>query len=445
LALGAQVTVFDSKAPEELPKPELVEEAQALGLSVNFGWSGELDSFEIAGTASPFTAIVVNPAVDPRSSVFQGLKTYGAPIWSEVEFAYRIADAPILGITGTNGKSTTTVLTYLALEATGAAPVLCGNLFGSGYPEMTLTDAALKSNPDQVLVAEISSFQLEQISNFRPAVAAITNISPDHQDRYDRYEDYVAAKQRIFENQEPTDFAVIPSEDFEGGLGVTAPENCHVLRFGWDSGDAHVDGENLVLLGSKYPVGQLPFAGTRHNVVNALTAALLTSGYWGWKSGEVLPRLDAFSGMASFKGLAHRMEWVGQRNGVTVINNSMCTNPDAVVHSSQSVTTHQHLLIGGVNKGLDFAPLADYLHHSGHVAYLFGRDRQQIADQLGQGQLFETMAEAFLAATVVAQKGETIMLAPGCASTDQFRDFRDRGDVFRRIAQAWLEGLQSKS
>ena len=144
-------------------------------------------------------------------------------------------------------------------------------------------------------------------------------------------------------------------------------------------------------------------------------------------------------GLRSFKGLAHRMERLGERDRVRVINNSMCTNPDAVIKSAMAVKDPSHLLIGGVNKGLDFGPLKHYLANHRHRAYLFGSDAANLDAMLGGGYpTFRTLQEAFAAATEKAVPGEVIMLAPGCASTDQFRDFRERGDVFRDIAKEWL-------
>jgi UDP-N-acetylmuramoylalanine--D-glutamate ligase len=148
---------------------------------------------------------------------------------------------------------------------------------------------------------------------------------------------------------------------------------------------------------------------------------------------------EVIEGLKAFRGLAHRMEALGERDGIRVINNSMCTNPDAVIKSAQSVRDPAHLLIGGLNKGLDFQPLKHYLANHRHKAYLFGVDALKINEMLGGNYpTFDTLNQAFEAATLRAVKGEVIMLAPGCASSDQFRDFRDRGNVFKAIAKEWL-------
>ncbi|HTQ08746.1 MAG TPA: Mur ligase family protein, partial [Fimbriimonadaceae bacterium] len=213
LALGATPTVFDSARPERMVKQGVVAEAQALGVEMHFGWEGRFDPSEV-------DLLVPNPGVDSRSSVLRHARQHGIEIASEIEFAYRVLEArelapppqylaPIVAITGTNGKSTTTVMTYLALRECGIDAVLCGNVFGTGYPEITMTEAALNAKAGQVLVAEVSSFQLEWVSRFRAAVAGITNIAPDHLDRYDSFEDYAATKKRIFAGQQPEDYKVV--------------------------------------------------------------------------------------------------------------------------------------------------------------------------------------------------------------------------------------------
>jgi UDP-N-acetylmuramoylalanine--D-glutamate ligase len=424
--MGGSAAIFDSSPAGSLAKPELVAEAERLGLPVEFGWEGRLPE--------GFSSIVVNPAVDPRSEVFAGLVGSGLPIWSEIEFAYRIAAAPIVAVTGTNGKSTTTVLTFLALEACGAKPVLCGNIFGSGYPETTLTEAALTASGDQVLVAEVSSFQLEQVEAFRPVAAAITQIEPDHQDRYDRYEDYVAAKHRVFAAQGAADTAVIPADG-----SVATPAGPRVLRFGLGAGDARICGSEMVILGARAELSSLPF-GEPHNRMNAMTAGLLAAGYLGRDGGALAVPEAVFEGFRRFRGLAHRMELVGEWGGIRLINNSMCTNPAAVIASAGSVSGGLRLLIGGVNKGLDFRSVGEFVAAQGASTYLYGRDRTEINREMGGGwPEFATMEAAFSAALSNVKPGDTVLLAPGCASLDQFRDFRERGDVFRALAERWLE------
>lgn len=468
IARGAHPIVVDEGTA--LIKPELVDEARREGIDVRMGWHGDFSDLEP-------DLVVVNPAVDSRHPKLQNA---GVELVSEVEFAYRIARGPIVGITGTNGKSTTTVMTYLALQACGLDPLLCGNLYGSGYPEAPLTEAALAGREGQPLVAEISSFGLEWTSRFRPRAAAITNIRPDHLNRYDSFEDYAATKMRIFAGQTDEDYAVVRANDpvvvppcgqanayvprHRRGLSTANPEEgrCpQVLTFGATGQHAQVDELHLTVLDTPIPLDSLPWTEP-HNHANAACAALLAYGLLKATGSPLIekalaarPKPSLFAprreeppalppeivaGLRTFRGLAHRMERLGERGGVEVVNNSMCTNPDAVVSSAMAEKRPTLLLVGGSDKGLDFAPLGRFLGGGRHRAYLFGRDAQQIDEGMGGGfPVFGTMEEAFRAAAADAHSGETIMLAPGCASGDQFRDFRDRGDQFRQIAKDWLE------
>jgi len=381
------------------------------------------------------------------------------------------------------------VMTYLCLQACGEKPILCGNIYGSGYEEMPLTEAALIAGPDQVLVAEVSSGQLELTKEFHPVSAGITNISPDHQDRYRDFEEYAAFKHRIFSAQGPGDYAIVKAHDplvrapgqaslQYRGRGRRLPDQTQApdrfpktLTFGAHGDQAEVGPHTPPGIDQTNNLSDLPFQGP-HNFTNAAMACLLAYGYLAWRQAaepdsnaariltaakeeyqaglrvtrgrahpdvEVAPQ-ELFDGLRAFKGLAHRMEPLGERGGVRVINNSMCTNPAAVIASAQGLKDPVHLLIGGVNKGLDFQPLKNYLANGRNPAYLFGTHAESLDAMLGGGHpKFVHMSEAFLAATKEARPTHYIMLAPGCASTDQFEDFVDRGNVFKAIAKEWLE------
>lgn len=486
LANGANPHVYDQKTLDILPKPEAYHEAIANGIEVTLGWAGSFD-------ATITDIVVANPAIDRRHPALRQAMDDGIEIISEVEFAFRISKAPIVAITGTNGKSTTTVMTYLCLKACGERPILCGNIFGSGYEEVPLTEAAMHSTPEQTLVAEISSFQLEWVSQFKPVAAGITNIWPDHLDRYVGFDEYAATKQRIFDRMDSQDTVVVKANDpvvvapggkssvyrprrVRAGIANVKPQSRPtILTFGATGEHAKVEEMDLKILNRTVRLADLPF-DEPHNYSNACMAALLTYGALKNRALQdpnshaaklladaeddelkriksarsvydgKLPEGPVFAlpaaiidGLKSFHGLAHRMERLGEKDGVRVINNSMCTNPDAVIKSAQSVRDPAHLLIGGVNKGLDFKPLKHYLANHRHHAYLFGTGAQQLDEMLGGNYpIFVTMKEAFEAATRVAVSGEVIMLAPGCASNDQFRDFRDRGNVFKAMAKEWL-------
>jgi len=450
LGRGLPVHVFDQGSPDTIAKKEVLDEAERLRIPVTFNWTGDLPPGS--------RVLVVNPAVRRNHPYLVQAVNAGVEVISEIEYAYRISRAPIVAITGTNGKSTTTVMTYLCLRSCGKVAVLCGNIFGSGYPEVPLTEAAAASTPEQILVAEVSSFQLEWIKEFRPIVAGITNIWPDHLDRYEGFQDYAQTKHRLFENMAAGDYVVVKANDPavrapgtqsggyvpRGRRGVSsAGQDANlpaVLTFGAMGEQAQVDERELTLLEKKVLLDRLPFHEP-HNYQNAAMAGLLA-----WAA---LDRIDHVGpelpdcipeGLMSFKGLAHRMEFLGSRDGVRVYNNSMCTNPDAVMKSVQSVKDRTHILMGGVNKNVDFMPLRHYLANHRHRVYLYGADAEKLNAMMGgEWPVFSSMESAFRESTENVVAGDVIMLAPGCASTDSFRDFRDRGDVFRAVAKEWLD------
>jgi UDP-N-acetylmuramoylalanine--D-glutamate ligase len=439
LAAGDRPHVFDAKPADDARFKAHAKELKKAGIEFTGGFDGRFSKHD-------FDQLVTSPGVDMRSPILREAQRNGIEVIGEIEFAYRVSKAPIIGITGTNGKSTTTVMTWLALKAAGEEAILCGNIWGSGFDEIPLTEAAMNSNVNQVLVAEISSFQLEFVRDFRPRCAGITNISPDHLNRYDNYEQYANTKRKLFDKMGEGDTIVANAGDTH-----TFPSNASLrdrgfglprVRFYGAAGvDASFDAGHLKVAVSE-PTSALPFH-EKHNLLNACHASLLALGYLEGK-GSTNPGLQVqlvLDGLKAFRGLAHRMEHLGHKGGIEVINNSMCTNPAAIIASSSSVPAPQHLLIGGIKKNYDFNPVRDYLDRAGHAAYLFGKDALEINEELGGSCLvFSTMKEAFRAAREKAAPGEVVMLAPGCASMDQFNDFVARGEEFRKMAKEWLDG-----
>jgi len=363
----------------------------------------------------------------------------GKPILSEVEFASQIAQAPILAITGTNGKSTTTVMLWSILKGAHQDAFLCGNIAGSGYPEMTLTEAALQAGPEAFLVAEISSYQLEFVESFRPRVAAITNVTPDHMDRHPDFDDYRDTKMRIFDRIAGTDRAVINLDE----PSITAQtvrrkvqEERQIITFSpsgnqQGNGQTRRHGDVLNLSGETVRLDSLPFAG-EHNITNAMMA-------WEMACAVVKPSIGMLDGLRQFRGLANRMEKLGEHRGIQVINNSMCTNPAAVIASSRAVPGRQHLLMGGNTKNLDFQPVGEYLNGTPHEVYLFGPDPAKLQGMLGKPwPSYPSMESAWHAATLAARPGDTILLAPGCASAEPYVNFRERGDAFKEMVKTWM-------
>lgn len=474
LALGGTPHIFDQKAEGELAKPEPLAEARVLGIPCTLGWDGALPDCQ---------TLVVNPAVDQRSPILREARNRGIEVIGEIELAYRIAKAPIVAVTGTNGKSTTAVMVWTCLKACGEFPRLCGNIYGSGYPEAPLTEAALAAGPDEVLVAEISSFQLEQVSTFAPVSAGITNITPEHLNRYDSFEDYAAAKQRIFAAQTDRHFAVVragdpvvaapgrPAPGYRPRHARTTPPPPQgfprLLTFGAAGEEAEVQEDRIRILDKWLRREETRLEGV--NLTNGAMAALLAYGYLRWRASQdpqgraaallrqdneptspLAPRRppiervpkEILQGLRDFRPLANRMEVLGEKGGVRVVNNSMCTNPEALLGSLQSVKDPVHVLVGGKKKvGLDWRPVRNYLANRRHTVYLYGADRAELQQDVGGiGRVHETLAQAFADAVTQARPQQVILLAPACESFDQFKDFRERGDVFRKIAMEWLEG-----
>ena len=426
---GAKVTLYDEKLIESPEQIEQAEELQGLGVEVVAGWHGRFD-------APDFDFLVSSPGFKRSHPALRDALEAGKPVWSEVEFAYQIARAPMVAITGTNGKSTTTLLTWLLIQSCQTAH-LCGNLSGSGYPELTLTEAADIAEPTDWLVAEVSSFQLEWVHTFRPKAAAITNITPDHLDRHPNFEDYQNTKFRLFSSMGAGDCAVV--NVFEPSLPLDLilpkiPSGVQVRRMG------EVSAQKLELAGlGEVPVDNLPLFGY-HNALNAVMAWELAMAALGDRA-----KPDAMlAALKSFRGLAHRMEYLGECGGVRVFNNSMCTNPAAVIANLEGQTCLNRVLMGGVTKDLNFQPLKEYLSSSPHQVYLFGPKLEGgLHEQLGGSwPAFRTLEEAFEAAMADAREGETVMLSPGCASAAPYANFRERGDAFRVYVQNWLKERQ---
>ena len=282
--LGSEAVIYDQAKEESLSKPEILNEVHSLGFEVVMGWDGVLPA-----PTEEQSMLVVNPAIDMRSPILSRAKEQGYQVIGEIEFAYRISKAPIIAITGTNGKSTTTVMTYTCLKHCGIDAVLCGNIFGSGFDEVPLTEAALNSHEDQILIAEVSSFQLEWVSEFKPAAAGITNIWPDHQERYDSFEQYAATKHRIFGAQKASEYAVVKANDpavrppgtaprsrsrLRQSAPTTQPNTPRVLTFGAMGEHARVDDRQLTILDQSVLLSDLPFREP-HNFTNACMAGLL--------------------------------------------------------------------------------------------------------------------------------------------------------------------------
>jgi len=433
--LGAHVIPYDGKPAALLT--EAVAHLSALGLSPLT--DGAVLDY------SKLDYVVTSPGVRKDAAVLQDAVAAGVPVLGEIEAAYRIARAPILAITGTNGKTTTTMLLGEMLKAAGIKTYIAGNI-AAGDIALPLIQAAFDAPPDAAIVAEISSFQLEWISTFRPKVAALLNISPDHGDRQ-TWEEYVAAKWRIFENQTKEDCAVI-SDDLDRSANSKL-KKAPGLTFALDQSDefmVYSFGENIIVEFTRNApvpeyelcqVSEIKLPG-RHNIENIMAATAMALGF-----GIGIEPVRQVA--TTFTGIVHRLEYVETISGVKYVNNSMCTNADAFAKSLEALPEPKVVIAGGVFKGGNVATVADaVVQNNVKALVLIGRSAPQIEDAAraaGYGAVSQagTLVEAVTLAASLAQPGETVLLAPACASFDMFADFEDRGDQFK----AAVRGLRT--
>lgn len=425
LARGAQVILSDAR-DDAAVRPALGELAARCTLELGAHRAQTLRSADL---------IVVSPGVPPRPEL-EAAEAAGVALIGELELAYRFVRAPIVGITGTNGKSTTTKLVGEILRATGR-PVFWGGNFGQPLSEVVDQPAA---GPDGVLVLELSSFQLERIERFKAHIAVLLNLSEDHLDRYPSYSAYQQAKARLFERQTGEDFAVLSDEPDQREVralaaGGQAQRLGFALRANTDTAAWLADGAlSLRLPGGaveRYPRLALRLPG-RHNTLNAL-AALLTARLAGASSA------DCEQGLRQFVGLPHRMELVGDRAGVRFYDDSKATNVGAVVGSLAGFEQPVVLLAGGKDKGGDYAPLRAVVAEVCRHVVLIGAAADRIASALAGTvplQRAQSLEQAVTTAAGLARPGDAVVLSPACSSYDMFRDFEHRGRVFRDAVAA---------
>ncbi len=378
--------------------------------------------------------IVISPGVPSDMVLLAEARSRGIPVWAEVELASRLTPARFLGISGTNGKSTTTSLLGAMLEAARFPVVVAGNI------GTALCEVVPALGPSHWVVAELSSFQLETIVSFRPHVAVLLNLAPDHLDRYAEVEEYYAAKARIFLNQTPEDFAVLNADDpptLERARGVRSqPRLFSRLRTVGDGAFVR-DGRLVVRRNGRTEkacgVSEIRIQGL-HNLENSLAAAAAASviGVPPSAIGDALKR---------FPGLPHRLELVGEAGGVRYVNDSKGTNVGAVVKSLESYAGGVILIAGGKDKGGVFAPLRPLVAARVKTLLLLGQARDTIRAQLAGACPIEevpTLEAAVRRAAELGTPGDTVLLSPACASFDMFRDFEHRGDVFREAVRDLL-------
>ncbi len=415
---GAQVLGTDRSPRERLPGGMAALEAQGVRLETG---GHRPESFLAADL------IVVSPGVPTELDLLARARAAGVPIWGEVELASRLTSARFVGVTGTNGKSTTTSLLGAMLEAAEFPTAVAGNI------GTALCGVVPGLTPSHWVVAELSSFQLETIVTFRPHVAVLLNLAPDHLDRYPDLRSYYAAKARIFMNQEAEDYAVLNADDpptLEWARGIRSqPRLFSRVRTMGDG--AYVRGGEVLVRRAGRPepvcrVEEIRIPGL-HNLENALAAAAAAA--------IEVPAEAIGAALRSFPGLPHRLEFVAEAGGVRYVNDSKGTNVGAVAKSLEGYQGGVILIAGGKDKGGDFRPLRPLLESRVRVLLLLGQAREAMRAQLDGACPMEDVASlpaAVERAAEIAVAGDTVLLSPACASFDMFRNFEERGEVFRR-------------
>jgi UDP-N-acetylmuramoylalanine--D-glutamate ligase len=373
--------------------------------------------------------IVLSPGVPPLAALAAADRA-GVPIASEVELASWFIDATVIGITGTNGKSTVTTLVGEMCEQTGRPTFVGGNL-GTPLCDVVNTPAAHGG----YVVVELSSYQLERVSELHVQVGALLNISEDHLDRYASFAEYTAAKANLFRCQRAGDAAVIPADDaLCAQLAAAGPARVH--RFGGTAGTVRVEAGQLIdaVSGPLLRVSALKMRGA-HNLDNACAAALLAR-----LAGVTVEPIRKV--LRSFSGLPHRMQHVADIDGVGYFDDSKATNVGASVAALDGLAPSVQrivLIAGGKDKGGDYAPLFERLKRCARAVIVIGEARPIIQRALA-GAAFpvataESLEAAVSQARALAQPGDAVLLAPACASFDMFKSYADRGDVFQSAVQ----------
>jgi len=429
-AHGARVTVSDTKSGDELRNeiPVLLDH----GITVETGGHGER-------TFRGQDLIVVSPGVPVDAPPLVQARSLGETVIGEIELAAQFLPGPVIAITGSNGKTTTTTLTGEIMAASGFPVLVGGNI---GTPAISLAERA---KPETVIVLEVSSFQLETIQTFRPKVAVVLNVTPDHLDRHRTFEIYTDAKARVFENQQASDFAVLNADD-PTCVAMGKRTRAQVFWFSRmkeiEQG-AWVREGNIVFRDSKgqreiLQVSEIPLKGA-HNLENVL-AAVCTGALMGCAQEKIR------QAVRDFKAVEHRLEFVATIGDVDYYNDSKATNVDATIKALESFPANIHLILGGKDKGSDYTLLNDLIRQRVKRVYTIGAAAAKIESQLKGAEVVhaETLENATRKAHALAQSGDVVLLAPACASFDQFKSFEHRGKLFKEIVHG-LEGEGAKA
>ena len=412
----AQVLVSDCKSEKELES-----EMRVLApLPVRFLLSGQETSW-LEGV----DLVVPSPGVPLENPLLHEATKRGIDILSEIELAYRFLQAPLVAVTGTNGKSTTTSLIGEVLKAGGLKVFVGGNI---GAPLIGFV-----SRDWDWGVVEVSSFQLEWVEQFRPKIALLLNLTEDHLDRYPSFASYCGAKERIFRSQREGDIAVLNRDD-PLVWAMTERIRARVISFGWGEVDegVYTKGGEIIWKGSageeRFPLARVKIQGV-HNVEN-LMAAVAVAKSIGFR-GDIIQRV-----IEAFSGLEHRLEFVREKEGVRFYNDSKGTNVGAVVKSLASFPGQVILIAGGIDKGGDYQVLEDEVRRKVKKMILFGAAKEIIRRALGhltETVVVQTLEEAVQEAARSSHAGDVVLLSPACSSFDMFQNYAERGRVFKNL------------
>jgi UDP-N-acetylmuramoylalanine--D-glutamate ligase len=420
---GARVTVSDAK-----PEAELRDEILLLlehGITVETGGHGDR-------TFRGQDLIVVSPGVPVDAPQLVQARSLGEPVIGEIELAAHFLSGQIVAITGANGKTTTTSLAGEIIAAGKFSTLVGGNI---GTPAISFADEA---GPTTWIVLEVSSFQLETIVEFRPRIAVILNITPDHLDRHKTFDNYVNTKARIFENQQADDFAVLNADDATTA-GLSERTRAQVFWFSRKKEiekGAFVRGAQIYFRDGRHERQILPLAEVSlkggHNLENVLAGVSI-----GMVAGCQPEQIQ--DAVRNFKAVEHRLEFVARVASVDYYNDSKATNVDATIKALESFPANVHLILGGKDKGSDYSVLQELLRERVKRVYTIGAAAAKIESQIqGAAEIehAETLENAVRRASEIALEGDVILLAPACASFDQFQSYEHRGRVFKETVHS---------
>jgi len=415
---GFEVFVSDATVNEEL-----IEKAKALnelGIDVEVGGH--------TPRVLQSDLLVVSPGVPLGIDVIKAAREMGIPVISEIEFAFRFEKGRVVAVTGSNGKSTTATLIARILEDSGEKVFLAGNI-GKPY-----SDVVTSTSSDSITVLELSSFQLEAIYSFSAFVGILLNLAPDHLDRYDTVDDYYRAKFRLFETQKPGSYAVLNVDQPEVAK-LEGKIVADVIPF--TMRDGRVNGawlSNSIIMRRDEPIlskDEIGIPGP-HNLANALASVAATIPF------EV-PKESLAETLRRFSGIEHRLERFLVWNGILFVNDSKATNPESLRFALLSFDSPIVLIAGGYDKGADFSYLSDLMVKKVKAAVFTGATAKKMAQQIGGAAGFSTVVkdfqEAVETAIKLAKKGDVVLLSPGCASFDAFKNFEHRGKVFKELVK----------